>query len=206
MNPPAYGGDVSRAHAKLAAALDAFQLDPTGLTIADLGCNAGGFTASLLDRGAARVYAVDRGYGVLDYRLRRDARVVACERTDALRVHLPEPMDAVVIDVGWTRQQRILPVAARLLAPAEAAAIAPGSAAVRASGRWIVSLIKPHYEAEPAELSGGVLAVEKHAPLLERLRREIAELGLRVVGEVESPIAGHGGNREYLWHIRQREE
>lgn len=175
--------DVSRAGAKLAAALDAFSIDPTNLVCADLGSNAGGFVECLLRRGARRVYAVERGYGVLDLRLRKDERVVVRERTDALTVHLPEPIDLVTVDVGWTRQNLILPAAMRVLAP---------------RGR-IISLVKPHYEAKLELLSHGVLPDEEIEEIIRPLRERLASLGLTFGGEIESPIRGHGGNAERLW-------
>jgi len=180
-NPP--DEFVSRAGHKLARALDAFAFDPTGCVCADLGSNAGGFVDCLLKRSAARVYAVDRGYGVLDFSLRRDSRVVSLERTDARRVTLPEPVDLVTIDAGWTRQGEILPAARRLLKP----------------GGRIISLIKPHYEAQPHELLDGVLADEALGGVLSGVRSQLATLQLELKGEVESPIQGHGGNREWLW-------
>ena len=91
------------------AGLDAFAVDPAGRVCADLGCSTGGFTDVLLRRGAARVYAVDTGYGVLDWRLRNDSRVVVMERTNAMHAELPEPASLVVIDAGWTRQAKLLP-------------------------------------------------------------------------------------------------
>lgn len=171
---------------KLEAALRAFRVDPTGLACADLGSNAGGFVDCLLRHGAAKVYAIERGYGVLDYRLRRDPRVVVMERTSALTATLPGPMSLVTIDVGWTRQRLVLPAAMRLLS----------------TGGQVVSLIKPHYEAEAWQLEGGVLRSEHLAGVLEQLRRDVAGLGLVVAGEVESPIEGRGGNREWLWLVR----
>lgn len=184
--PPAPRHDASRAARKLAAALDAFAVDPHDLLCADLGSNAGGFVDCLLQRGAARVYAVERGYGVLDYRLRHDPRVVVRERCDALSVLLPEPVHLVTIDVGWTRQQRILPAARRLLAP----------------GGQIVSLIKPHYEAEKRLLRKGVLPEEEIDGVLSPLRATLESLGLKLLGEAVSPLRGHGGNAERLWHLR----
>src|SRR3989344_6816827 len=121
---------VSRAGEKLAFALDYWHIDVTGLVCADLGCSTGGFTDCLLQHSAAKVYAVDTGYGVLDYKLRKDPRVVALERTNALHVKLPERVDLVTIDVGWTPQKLILPRALELLKP----------------GGKIISLVKPHYE------------------------------------------------------------
>lgn len=183
--PSRTSAEASRAARKLAAALDAFAIDPTGCMCADLGSNAGGFVQTLLERGASRIYAIERGYGVLDYRLRRDPRVVVRERTDALSVFLPEPMDLVTIDVGWTRQERILPAAARLLGP---------------QGR-VISLIKPHYEAEASQLDGGVLRAEHRPAVLDRLRQTVRGLSMTVLAETESPLRGQAGNVEYLWLI-----
>ena len=111
---------VSRGGEKLAAALDRFGLDVTGLVCADLGSHVGGFVDCLLRRGAARVHSVDTAYGTLAWKLRRDSRVVVYERTNAMHVSLPEPVDLVTIDVGWTPQVRILPNVARLVTPARA--------------------------------------------------------------------------------------
>jgi len=177
---------VSRAGHKLARALDAFGIDSSGLVCADLGSNAGGFVDCLLKRGAARIYAVERGYGVLDFSLRRDPRVVSLERTDARRVTLPEPVDLVTIDAGWTRQAEILPAARRLLKPAGC----------------IISLVKPHYEAPPHELMDGVVRAEALASVLAAVREQLPSFNLELAGEVESPIQGHGGNREWLWLLR----
>src|SRR3954471_11748390 len=108
---------ASRAGLKLDHALNVFAIDVTGLVCADLGSNVGGFVDCLLRRGAAKVYAVEKGYGVLEWRLRKDPRVVVMERTNAMHVELPEPVSLVTIDVAWTRQRNILPAAKRLLAP-----------------------------------------------------------------------------------------
>ena len=136
--PPPF---ASRGGLKLEHALATFPLDVAGRTCADLGCSTGGFTDCLLHRGAARVYAVDTGYGVLDWKLRRDGRVVVLERTNAMHVVLPEPVTVVTIDVAWTRQRHILPAARRVLA----------------AGGSVVSLVKPHYEAAAAVLRKGIL-------------------------------------------------
>lgn len=177
---------VSRAGTKLAFALEAFRLSPSGRICADLGSNAGGFVDCLLQHGATKVYAVERGYGVIDFRLRGDQRVVVMERTDALHVHLPDPADLVTIDVGWTRQCRILPAARRLLAK---------------EGE-IVTLVKPHYEADIGLLDGGVLPIEHLESVLEGVRTTIDSMGLALIGETRSPIEGRGGNTEVLWHLR----
>lgn len=178
---------ASRAGLKLSHALSAFGIAVRDAICADLGSSTGGFVDCLLRRGAARVYAVDRGYGVLAYRLRRDPRVVVLERTDALHVRLPEPVGLVTVDTGWTRQARILPAALGLLAD---------------DGR-IITLVKPHYEAAQEDLHGGVLPDELTQRVLEPIRARLVELGLRIVDETESPIRGGGGNREFLWHLRR---
>jgi 23S rRNA (cytidine1920-2'-O)/16S rRNA (cytidine1409-2'-O)-methyltransferase len=173
---------VSRGGAKLAAAFGRFGVAVDGKVCADLGSNVGGFTDCLLRHGAARVYAIDTGYGVLDYRLRRDPRVVVLERTNALHVELPEPVDVVTIDLGWTRQRHALPAARRLLG---------------ASGR-IVSLIKPQYEAEPDERGHGVLPPDVSERVIARVLAGIPSLGFAVLDTMVSPIEGQAGNREYL--------
>ncbi|MGD2108262.1 MAG: SAM-dependent methyltransferase [Phycisphaerae bacterium] len=130
MSEPASHPYVSRGGEKLAAALDHFQIDVSGVVCADLGSHVGGFVDCLLQRGAAKVYSVDTSYGTLAWKLRRDPRVVVLERTNAMHVSLPEPVNLVTIDVGWTRQAKILPNVAKLLAP---------------SG-FVITLIKPQYE------------------------------------------------------------
>src|SRR5205814_558828 len=135
---------VSRAGLKLDHALSHFAIDVTGHICADLCSNTGGFVDCLLQRGAAKVYAIDAGYGALDWKLRKDPRVIVMERTNAMHAELPEKVGVVTIDVAWTRQKHILPPARRMLA---------------ADG-WVVTLIKPHYEADPAQLRKGILAPE----------------------------------------------
>ena len=176
---------VSRAGEKLRHALDAFGIDPTNLDCADLGSNVGGFVDCLLQAGAARVFAVERGYGVVDYRLRTDPRVTVMERTDARLVTLPSQVDLVTIDAGWTRQREIVPAALRNLKPA---------------GR-IISLIKPHYEAPPEFLKDGVVPDEAVDDVLIAVRDSLGDLDPRVkiVVETRSPIRGQGGNPEFLW-------
>src|SRR6478609_4267371 len=133
---------ASRAGQKLDHALSVFNIEVAGLTCADLGSNVGGFVDCLLQRGAAKVYAVEKGYGVLEWRLRKDPRVVVMERTNAMHVELPERVDLVSIDVAWTRQKNILPAAWRILK----------------TGGTVVTLIKPHYEADAKLLKKGILA------------------------------------------------
>ncbi|MBU0740799.1 TlyA family rRNA (cytidine-2'-O)-methyltransferase [bacterium] len=180
---------VSRGGEKLAHALDVFGVDPGGRVCADLGCSTGGFTDVLLQRGAACVYAVDTGYGVLDWKLRNDARVVVMERTNALHVTLPEPCGLVVIDAGWTRQARIVPHALGLLAP----------------GGEIVTLLKPHYEAPRAWLEKGRLPGARHPEVLARVLAGLRAFALDVGEPLPSPVrGGKGVNREYLLRITAR--
>lgn len=179
---------VSRGGLKLEAALRAFALDVRGFICIDFGSHAGGFVDCLLKHGAARVHAVDPGYGVLAYSLRRDPRVVVHERTNALKFIAPELADLVTIDVGWTPQRLILPAARRALKPAGRA----------------VTLIKPQYEADKSELRGGCVPDERLGVALDRCRGDITQLGWRIAGEVESSIRGHGGNREFLWLLDPR--
>jgi len=173
---------VSRGGLKLAAALDAFGLDPTGWVCADLGSNVGGFVDCLLQRGAARVYAIDTGYGTLAYKLRTDSRVVVMERTNAMHVMLPEPADLVTVDVAWTPQHHILPSALRMLKP---------------TGR-IVTLIKPHYEADRSRLRKGVLDPPSARETLDIVLDRIWGLGLAIAHWTPSPVPGHRGNLEFL--------
>ena len=178
---------VSRAGQKLDHALATFGLDVAGRTCADLGCSTGGFTDCLLRRGAARVYAVDTGYGVLDYKLRRDGRVVVMERTNAMHVTLPEAAAVVSIDVAWTKQKHILPAAGRVLA----------------AGGSIVSLVKPHYEAAASQLRKGILPAEAMPGVLALVCADIAAAGFDLVATVDSPILGAKGNAEVLAWLRK---
>lgn len=177
---------VSRAGQKLEHAMAEFAIDVAGKACADLGCNAGGFTDCLLQRGAARVYAVDTGYGALEYKLRKDPRVVTMERTNAMHVALPESVSLVVIDVAWTKQRHILPNARKLLV----------------HGGEIVTLLKPHYEADPSQLKMGVLKEEAVPGVVERVRGEMTAAGFKVIAMTTSPIKGAKGNIELLAHLR----
>lgn len=179
---------VSRGGDKLAAGLDAFAIDPAGWTCADLGCNVGGFTDCLLTRGAAKVFAVDTGYGELAWKLRQDSRVVVMERTNAMHVDLGEAVQLVVIDVAWTRQRHILPAAARLLPP----------------GGKVVTLIKPAYELGPAALRKGRLDREQADAVVADLRNSVSDFGpLRWLGDVPCPVVTGMKNPEYLAHLER---
>jgi len=171
---------VSRGGVKLAAALRHFQFDVSGLLAADLGSHVGGFVDCLLQHGARKVYAVDTAYGTFAWKLRKDPRVVVHERANAMHVTLPEPVDVVTIDVGWTTQSKVLPNVVAMLAP----------------GGRVITLIKPHYEAAGELLHDGVLPEDKVDFVLSTVTREIESVGWTVHGMVDSPLRGHGGNRE----------
>jgi 23S rRNA (cytidine1920-2'-O)/16S rRNA (cytidine1409-2'-O)-methyltransferase len=177
---------VGRGGIKLAHALREFGIKPGGFTCADFGCNVGGFSDCLLQAGAARVYALDTGYGALAWRLRQDPRVVVMERTNAMHAPPPTqngvsiPVHLIAMDLGWTRQRHAVPAALRWLAPA---------------GR-IISLIKPHYELQPEErplLSRGVLAESDSEPIARRTVQQLAATGVRALGLTRSPLSGGAG-------------
>lgn len=179
---------VSRGGEKLAYALEAFAIDVVGRVAVDIGASTGGFTDCLLQAGAARVYAVDVGYGQLDARLRDDSRVVVMERLNARYLeHLPEPVDLAVVDVSFISLKLILPVVARLLAP----------------GVACVPLIKPQFEAGRREVGkGGVVRdVAVHRRVLDEVLREADAIGFGVRGLVRSPLQGPAGNVEFLAHL-----
>jgi 23S rRNA (cytidine1920-2'-O)/16S rRNA (cytidine1409-2'-O)-methyltransferase len=179
---------VSRGGVKLAFALDHFAIDPRGAGGLDIGASTGGFTDVLLARGAERVYAVDVGRGQLAWKLRQDARVVVLEGVNARhlsRAEVPEPIHLVTCDASFIGLATILP--APLALAAEKAAL--------------VALIKPQFEAGPAEVGkGGVVRDPAvHQAVCERVAGWIAgQPGWRVIGIVESPITGPAGNREFL--------
>jgi 23S rRNA (cytidine1920-2'-O)/16S rRNA (cytidine1409-2'-O)-methyltransferase len=173
---------ASRAGQKLDHALSHFGLNVAQKICADLGSNTGGFVDVLLQRGAQKVYAIDTGYGALDWKLRKDPRVVVMERTNAMHVSLPEKVSVVTIDVAWTKQRYILPSARRMIA----------------DDAFVMTLIKPHYEAEAALLKRGVLPEERVGEIIERVGRDIAAAGFELCGTVPSPIRGAKGNVEVL--------
>ena len=181
---------ASRSGLKLESALAVFAMDVTGKVCADLGCNAGGFVDCLLQHGAKLVYAIDTGYGMLEWKLRTDGRVVVMERTNAMHATLPQTVDLITIDVAWTRQKHILPAAMKLLRP----------------GGLIVTLIKPHYEADKSLLRRGVLPAEHTTAVVEEVLAQARALGLDVVATTPSPIKGAGGNVETLAAMRLAKE
>ncbi|GCE19183.1 TlyA family RNA methyltransferase [Dictyobacter kobayashii] len=187
---------VSRGGLKLEKALETFQLQPDGQVAIDVGSSTGGFTECLLERGAIRVYAVDVGHGQLAWKLRNDPRVVVMERTNIRHLtSLPEPMQCAVIDVSFISLRLVLPALVPLLA--------------HNSETWIAALVKPQFEAGKAEVDrgGGVIKdPEVHQRVLQELRDWISEqTPLQVCGEIDSPILGRDGNREFLFLLRFKE-
>jgi 23S rRNA (cytidine1920-2'-O)/16S rRNA (cytidine1409-2'-O)-methyltransferase len=179
---------ASRGGYKLAGALDEFKVSPQGLVCADIGASTGGFTDVLLQRGAARVYAIDVGYGQLAWKLRQDPRVVVMDRQNARYLErLPEPIDLIVIDVSFISLELILRVARSLLQPAGE----------------IIALVKPQFEAGRGRVGrGGIVRdVETHRTVLDRIVRAAAALDLRVLGLARSSIEGAGGNVEFFIYL-----
>ncbi|MBM3188587.1 MAG: TlyA family RNA methyltransferase [Chloroflexi bacterium] len=182
---------VSRGGEKLVAALDAFGIDPSGWTAADVGASTGGFTDCLLQRGAARVYAIDVGYGQLHWQLRQDSRVVVMERTNARYLErLPECVQLVTVDVSFISLRLILPVVQGWLTP---------------DGQ-VIALIKPQFEAGRDQVGrGGVVRASRvHRAVLLDLLGWAEMRGWRLHGLIRSPITGPKGNVEFLAWIGRR--
>jgi 23S rRNA (cytidine1920-2'-O)/16S rRNA (cytidine1409-2'-O)-methyltransferase len=176
---------VSRGGLKLAAALDTFRLDPAGWVCADIGASTGGFTDCLLQRGAARVYAVDVGYGQLAWSLRQNPRVVPIERANIRYLPgLPEAVNLATVDVSFIGLALVLPPVAGLLAP---------------MGQ-VIALIKPQFEVGKGQVGkGGVVRDPAlHRDVLERVLSNALRIGLPPKGLMRSPITGPAGNVEFL--------
>jgi 23S rRNA (cytidine1920-2'-O)/16S rRNA (cytidine1409-2'-O)-methyltransferase len=182
---------ASRGGLKLAHALDAFQIRVDGRQCLDIGASTGGFTDVLLQRGAARVVALDVGHGQLDWKLRNDPRVVVIERFNARHLTPSDThgkVDIATIDVSFISLRQILPVVPPLLAP----------------DADVVALVKPQFEAGRAEVRKGVISDPAvHARVLEEVAAAGAEVGLTRVASTPSPITGQKGNLEFLVHFRQ---
>jgi 23S rRNA (cytidine1920-2'-O)/16S rRNA (cytidine1409-2'-O)-methyltransferase len=181
---------VSRGGDKLAGALDVFGLDVTGKVAIDVGSSTGGFTDVLLQRGAARVHAVDVGKGQLDWGLRQDPRVVAHEGVNAREgVPVEEPVDLVVADVSFISLRLALP---------------PSLAKLRDGGD-VVALVKPQFEAgRDAVGKGGVVRdPETRATAVIAITKDLGSRGFGVLAVTPSPIAGREGNREIFVHARK---
>ena len=176
---------VSRAGRKLEAALDHFGVEPAGLVCLDVGASTGGFTDCLLKRGAARVYALDVGYGQLDHGLRNDPRVVVMERVNARHLgpgDLPEPCGLVTLDVSFISLGKVVPALLPHAAP----------------GGLLLPMIKPQFEAGRGVVGkGGILRDETvRERVVRACAQELQDLGLTLLGLFDSPVFGTGGNRE----------
>ncbi len=184
---------VSRGGEKLAAALAAFTIPVAGRVCADIGASTGGFTDCLLQRGASRVYAIDVGYGQLDYRLRQDPRVVVMERTNARYLKaLPEPVSLVTVDASFISLRLLLPVIRGWL---DCETI-------------VIPLIKPQFEAGKSDVGKG--GVVRDSRIHRRVLHEVLEAavgdGYRVRGLIRSPLKGPAGNIEFLAWLVYGEE
>ncbi len=182
---------VSRGGLKLAAALDAFAIDVTGRICLDVGASTGGFTDCLLQHGAAKVYAVDVGYGQLAWKLRQDPRVVVIERTNIRTIDpalLPEPFGAVVIDVSFISLTLVLPTLLPFVLP----------------GAELVALVKPQFEAGRKEVGKGGIVRDEAARerALQRVLEAAQALGVTDARTMTSPLRGAKGNIEFLLAAR----
>ena len=184
---------VGRGGVKLAHALDTFGIDVTGRRVLDVGASTGGFTDALLQRGAARVIAVDVGKGQLDWRLRQDPRVFVIEGTNARglrRCDLPCPVDFVVVDVSFISLRQILPAVADIVS----------------DGAEVVALVKPQFEAGRAEVGRKGLVRDRavHDRVVGEVSASAEGLGLKRVDMVPSAITGATGNQEYFLRLRKQ--
>ena len=186
LEPPPF---VGRGGVKLDDALEQFYLDVSGKVVADIGASTGGFTDCLLKRGASRVYAIDVGYGQLDYRLRQDRRVVVMDRVNArYPISLPEKVDLATLDLSFISVEKVIPSVAELLK----------------DDGYLLVLIKPQFEARRGEVGkGGVIRQpEVQARVLGRVVDWLIKHGFRLGGLVASPIPGASGNREFFVLLR----
>jgi len=200
---------VSRGGEKLDAALETFDIDVAGLTCADVGASTGGFTDCLLQRGAAKVYAVDVGKGILHWKLRNDPRVVVMEETNARYVEtLPEPVDFVTIDASFISLKILLPVVKKWLTPLRLPPFSPKMGGEKEGGREgtgvrgdLVALIKPQFEAGRKDVSRGdgvIRDPQIHRHVLLDVLTFAQEEGFGLKGLVRSPVLGPKGNIEFL--------
>ena len=186
-DPPRY---ASRGGAKLAKALEEFQVDVRNKIALDVGASTGGFTDCLLQQGAALVYAVDVGYGQLDWKLRIDPRVIVLERTNIRYLEaaaLPSRVKFATIDVSFISLRIVLPAVKRLLEP----------------GAEVVALIKPQFEVGKGKVGkGGVVrSSEDHLRVIEEIKEAANSLGFRTIGVTDSALLGPKGNKEFFIHV-----
>ena len=184
---------VGRGGLKLKAALDFFCIDPAGKTIMDIGCSTGGFTDCVLQGNARRVYAVDVGYGQIDWSLRQNPRVILLEKTNIRYLEkekVPDPVDLVLIDVSFISLTKVLPKCLEFL---------------DRQGE-VLALVKPQFEVGKGMVEkGGVIKDEsKRIRAVENINTFAVSGGLETIGTYESPVHGHKGNIEYFIYLRRK--
>jgi 23S rRNA (cytidine1920-2'-O)/16S rRNA (cytidine1409-2'-O)-methyltransferase len=184
---------VSRGGLKLEGALRAFGIDPGGMVVMDVGASTGGFTDCILQRGAKKVYAVDVGYGQLAWKLRNDPRVVNLERANIRYLQREaveeEGVDLILIDTSFISIEKFLPHLLGFLK----------------EGGILLGLIKPQFEVGKGEVGKGGVVKDPalHQKAIDRISAFSRELGLSVLGVVESPLLGPKGNKEFFIHLRR---
>jgi 23S rRNA (cytidine1920-2'-O)/16S rRNA (cytidine1409-2'-O)-methyltransferase len=184
---------VSRGGVKLNFAIKTFSIDVSEKVAIDVGASTGGFTDCLLQQGAARVYAIDVGYGQLADSIRQDARVVVLDRQNIRTLKhgvIPEKADIVTIDVSFISLEKVIPELHDLVIP---------------EGE-IIALVKPQFEVGKGEVGAGgiVRNPEQHQAVLDKIMNKAKEWGLYVIGSVPSPITGKKGNREFLVYFKKK--
>lgn len=178
---------VSRGGIKLQAAIDIWKLKIDNFVCLDVGSSTGGFVDCLLQNGAAKVYALDTSYGELAWKLRNDPKVVVIERTNILHLEsLPEPIDLITIDAGWTKLELVLKAVKKFL---------------KDNGQ-IIALLKPHYEANKKDLIKGILPPDLAEKIKDKVIQRIHNSEFYIHNSIPSPILGGAGNREYLVLIK----
>jgi len=178
---------VGRGGLKLESALKNFKVDVNGYVALDIGASTGGFTDCLLQNGVSKVYAVDVGYGQLDWKLRNDSRIVVMEKINARHMKqedIPERVDIIVIDVSFISLTKIIPPIMQFLKP----------------GALMIALIKPQFEVGKGEVGkGGIVRDEnKHTQVVDKITKHLENLNFNVKGVIPSPILGTQGNKEFL--------
>jgi 23S rRNA (cytidine1920-2'-O)/16S rRNA (cytidine1409-2'-O)-methyltransferase len=191
---------VSRGGEKLDAALEAFGIEVAGLTCADVGASTGGFTDCLLQRGAAKVYAIDVGKGILHWKLRNDPRVVVMEETNARYVEsLPEQVSLVTVDASFISLKILLPVVKKWTSPSP---LGPSPIGRGDGGEGsVIALIKPQFEAGKKDVARGdgvIRDTEIHKQVLRNVLGFAQKEGLQIHGLIRSPLLGPKGNTEFL--------
>lgn len=186
---------VSRGGLKLEHALKTFGVNAAGLIVLDVGSSTGGFVDCLLQHGVAKVYSVDTAYGELAWKLRQDPRVVVIERQNILFLdNLPELVDLVTVDVTFTSLTKILPLVKKFMKP-------DPSTSLRASAK-IIALLKPQYEDQQLAMKHhGIIPEEDREKIVDQIISFATDNGYTLLNKTESPIAGTGGNKEYLLYL-----